>query len=173
MRRPVRPKWSLTGTYRLRRASARQAHNRCPREPPMKRLGFGLVVAALLATAGSLSGIASGRFDQKLSNDKQILHALNRLTFGPRPGDVDRVRRLGVEKWIRQQLQPHLIAENPTLDARLQPLTTLRLETWQIVEKYQQPPALAGLVGNAVVFRRPLAQLITPEQLATLSTGTP
>ncbi len=55
---------------------------------------------------------------------KQVLHALNRLTFGPRPGDVDRVRRLGIERWIQQQLQPPLIAENPVVEARLQPLET-------------------------------------------------
>jgi hypothetical protein len=66
----------------------------------MKRFGFALSVAALVVIAGSLSGAATGRFDQKLSKDKQVLHVLNRLTFGPRPGDIDRVRDVGVEKWI-------------------------------------------------------------------------
>jgi hypothetical protein len=68
----------------------------------MRRLGFVLGVAALTVAAGSVPGAAIGRFDQKLSKDKQVLHVLNRLAFGPRPGDVDRVRRFGVEKWIRQ-----------------------------------------------------------------------
>jgi hypothetical protein len=66
----------------------------------MRRSGFALSFVALLLTAGSLAGTATGRFDQKLSKDRQVLHVLNRLTFGPRPGDVDRVRG-PVEKWIR------------------------------------------------------------------------
>ena len=139
----------------------------------MRRLGFVLVVTALLATAGSLAGLASGRFDQRLPKEKQALHALNRLTFGPRPGDVERVRRLGVEKWIRQQLQPHLIAEDGSLGDRLQRLETLALSTSQILEKYQQPVGPVPVVNASSIFRRPLSQLMTAEQLATLSKGTP
>ena len=139
----------------------------------MKRSGFALgLVAALVATAGSLSGAATGRFDQKLSKDRQALHVLNRLTFGPRPGEVDRVRGLGVEKWIRQQLQPQLIAENPLVEARLRPLATLQLPTWQIFETFQ-PPVQPASVNATVVIRRPLAQMVSPEQLEKLSSGTP
>ena len=107
----------------------------------MRRFGFALGVAVLVVTAGSLPGAANGRFDQKLSKNKQVLHVLNRLTFGPRPGDVDRVRGLGVDKWIRQQLQPQLIAENPLVEARLRPLASLQLPTWQIFETYRRPPS--------------------------------
>jgi len=138
----------------------------------MRRFGFALSVTALVVAAGSLPGAATGRFDQKLSKDKQALHVLNRLTFGPRPGEVDRVRGLGVEKWIRQQLQPQLVAENPLVDERLRPLASLPLATWQIYETYQ-PPAqsvVANIVGTA---RRPLEQLVSAEQLQKLSTGTP
>ena len=138
----------------------------------MRRLGFALVVAALLATAGSLAGLASGRFDQRLPKEKQALHALNRLSFGPRPGDVERVRRLGVEKWIRQQLQPHLVAENGSLADRLRPMETLALSTSQILERYRQPVNLVPVVNIAATFRLPLAQLVTAQQLATLSNGT-
>ena len=137
----------------------------------MRRPGFALGVALLVAAAGSLAGATAGRFDQKLSKDRQVLHVLNRLTFGPRPGDVDRVRDVGVEKWIRQQLQPQQIQENPLVEARLRPLATLRLATWQIFETLQ-PPGQAAL-ANVVALRRPLAQLVSPEQLEKLSTGTP
>ncbi|MGE5836913.1 MAG: DUF1800 domain-containing protein, partial [Acidobacteriota bacterium] len=136
----------------------------------MRRLGFVLGVAALSVAAGSVPGAATGRFDQKLSKDKQVLHVLNRLAFGPRPGDVDRVRRLGVEKWIRQQLQPQLIAEDPVVDARLRPLATLQLATWQIYETYQPPapPVLASVAPPP----RQLEQLVSADQLQKLSTGT-
>src|SRR5215467_16166370 len=102
----------------------------------MKRLGCSSGLAALLVT--SLLATAAGRFDQKLSIDRQAIHVLNRLTFGPRPGDVEQVRRLGLDKWIDQQLHPELISENPVLEARLQPLATLQLPMWQILEKYPQ-----------------------------------
>ena len=62
----------------------------------MKRFGQLLSAAALLVTAVSFSGDAAGRFDQKLIIDKQIVHVLNRLTFGPRPGDTEQVRRIGI-----------------------------------------------------------------------------
>src|SRR6201998_2341083 len=48
---------------------------------------------------------------KQLQGDARILHALNRLTFGPRPGDVDAVRAMGLEKWFDQQLHPAAIDE--------------------------------------------------------------
>src|SRR5438874_1565346 len=47
----------------------------------------------------------------ELSPDEAILHALNRLAYGPRPGDVERVRQMGLAKWIEQQLNPNSIDE--------------------------------------------------------------
>src|SRR5258708_36877899 len=108
----------------------------------MKRIEQSFGVAALLATAFCFTGDAAGRFDQKLLPDKQIVHVLNRLTFGPRPGDIQQVRQLGIDKWIDQQLHPERIAENPALEARLKPLESMNLPMWQIMEKFSQPPAL-------------------------------
>jgi uncharacterized protein (DUF1800 family) len=138
----------------------------------MRRLGFALSVVTLVLVAESLPGAATGRFDQKLSKDKQVLHVLNRLAFGPRPGDVDRVRSLGVDKWIRQQLQPQLLKEDPMVEARLRPLGTLQLATWQIYETYLAP-VQPTVVNAAPVARRPLEQLVSAEQLKKLSSGTP
>ncbi|MFL5620713.1 MAG: DUF1800 domain-containing protein [Gemmatimonadaceae bacterium] len=46
--------------------------------------------------------------------DQQVRHALDRLGFGPRPGDVARVRELGVDKWIALQLAPDLVRDSTT-----------------------------------------------------------
>ena len=46
---------------------------------------------------------------RELPADQQIIHALNRLTFGPRPGDALKVRAIGLDKWIDQQLRPERI----------------------------------------------------------------
>ena len=61
-------------------------------------------------------------FQKKLSKDEQILHALDRLTFGPRPGDVATVKKMGLKKWIDLQLHPERIKEDPELDKKLAPL---------------------------------------------------
>jgi len=50
---------------------------------------------------------------RELPADQQIIQALNRLTFGPRPGDVQRVRAIGLDKWIDLQLHPERISDDP------------------------------------------------------------
>src|SRR5580692_5249114 len=104
----------------------------------MKRLVLIIAAAALLVTCIPYLGSASGAFDQRLSQDRQIVHVLNRLTFGPRPGDVEEVRRVGLEKWIDLQLHSERIAENKTLEVRLKPLETLRMPPAQITKEYTQ-----------------------------------
>jgi hypothetical protein len=72
----------------------------------MTRLEITTAAVALAAVILPLSSPASGPFDQRLIPDRAIVHALNRLTFGPRPGDVAEVRRIGLTKWIELQLHP-------------------------------------------------------------------
>src|SRR5215469_8416525 len=60
----------------------------------------------------------------QMTPDQKVLHALNRLAFGPRPGDVEAVKKFGLDKWIELQLHPESIPENPKLLSRLQPLDT-------------------------------------------------
>jgi uncharacterized protein (DUF1800 family) len=69
------------------------------------------------------------------SDPKRALHALNRLTFGPRPGDVQQVMAMGVDKWIDLQLHPEKI-DDSALNARLEPLRTLRMNTREIAENF-------------------------------------
>jgi uncharacterized protein (DUF1800 family) len=73
-----------------------------------------------------------------LSADEAIMHALNRLAYGPRPGDVERVRQMGLAKWIEQQLNPNSI-DDRALDARLGGYPTLRLSTAKLINEYPQP----------------------------------
>src|SRR5215831_16793673 len=100
------------------------------REGRMKCFRFAKPTAALIALATACFSSSAGRFDQKLTLDKQIIHVLNRLTFGPRLGDVEQVRRLGVDKWIDQQLHPEQIAENAILETKVKPLETVYMATW-------------------------------------------
>ena len=103
------------------------------------RSGLTVAVALLLAAGASHKSGAAGRFDTKLTQDQQIVQALNRLTFGPRPGDVDEVRKIGVEKWIEQQLHPDQIPENPDLKPKLEVLDSLHMNSGEIYQEYYQP----------------------------------
>src|SRR6266481_5465114 len=74
----------------------------------------------------------------ELSADEAILHALNRLAYGPRPGDLERVRQMGLAKWIEQQLNPNAM-DDKTLEARLQDYPTLRMSSSKLLAEYPQP----------------------------------
>jgi uncharacterized protein (DUF1800 family) len=74
----------------------------------------------------------------ELSSDEAILHALNRLGYGPRPGDVERVRQMGLAKWIDQQLNPNSI-DDKALGARLENYPTLAMSASRLLEEYPQP----------------------------------
>ena len=89
-----------------------------------------------------------GASSPKLSKDEQIVHALNRLTFGPRPGDIEAVRRMGVKKWIDLQLHPERIAENPALAQKLAPLESLRLSQADTERTYPNPQMIRAIAAG-------------------------
>lgn len=66
----------------------------------------------------------------------QALHVLNRLAFGPRPGDVERVTRMGVSNWIDEQLHPETIPLPPALSDRLALLDTVNRSTADSVAEF-------------------------------------
>src|SRR5215831_8841934 len=131
----------------------------------MKRL---LLVALLAATtnAASLGTKVTTHFEIKLSPEQRMQQVMNRLTFGARPGEMEQVRRLGLEKWIELQLHPERIAENPVLEAKLKPLETIHMETAEVLKQYfpQFPP---GIV-------RPVLpnEILGPEQMRKVFNGT-
>jgi uncharacterized protein (DUF1800 family) len=134
----------------------------------MKR-SFVIVVVPVITLIGLAAASAGGPFDQKLSPDQQVLQALNRLTFGPRPGDVEEVRRIGVNKWIELQLHPDQIAENPVLDARLKPLESLRMELSDVVKDYTPQQNQGMMVMNTI---QPLNQLLPQPDMQKVQMGT-
>src|SRR5262249_6217150 len=87
-------------------------------------------------------------FGQKLSKEDQALDALERLTFGTRPGDLEAVKKMGVKKWIDLQLHPEQIAENPELEERLKPLESLRMSAPEIVQAYPPRQAIRAIANG-------------------------
>ncbi len=81
-----------------------------------------------------------------LSQDQQITHTLNRLGYGPRPGDVECVGQMGLARWIERQLEPGRIPDD-RVDAALQAFPTLTMPVPELVRAYPEPDqkALAKL----------------------------
>jgi uncharacterized protein (DUF1800 family) len=104
-------------------------------------LGLMLTISALLLAAGDKKVKPGSRATSdampSMDDDKRIVHALNRLSFGVRPGDVERVRALGLDKWFEQQLHPEKI-DDGAMEARLAAFRTLRMSTREMVENF--PP---------------------------------
>src|SRR6185503_1825146 len=76
-----------------------------------------------------------------LKEDQRILHVLNRLGFGARPGDVARVKAIGLDNYINQQLDPQKIGD-AVADAKIRDLSTLNMTTAQLYENFPQPGQL-------------------------------
>lgn len=95
---------------------------------------FGLVAATAQTKR-------SGPRTARLTEDQRILHVLNRLGFGARPGDVERVRAQGLERYIEEQLYPEKIVDAGA-EARLQRLEALRMTTPELYARYPQPNQL-------------------------------
>jgi hypothetical protein len=102
-------------------------------------LAVPMVLALTVFVQLAIGGKKDKQYSSATSMDehKRAVHALNRLTFGPRPGDVERVMTMGVDRWIDEQLRPEKI-DDSALDARLVPFRTLRMHTDEIVENF--PP---------------------------------
>jgi uncharacterized protein (DUF1800 family) len=96
----------------------------------MRPLALATLLLAVVAGAPMVGASAAP--------DDPIVHALNRLTYGPRPGDVERVKAMGLQTWIETQLSPSRIP-NATLDARLARLETLSLDSETIQREYSGP----------------------------------
>lgn len=96
----------------------------------------------------------------QMDERKRAIHVLNRFTFGPRPGDVQKIEAAGIENWFDQQLHPEKI-DDSALEARLAPLRTLKMSTTELVKDFP-PPQLIKMVenGRASIPRDPQEKAI-------------
>jgi uncharacterized protein (DUF1800 family) len=102
----------------------------------------------LIAGVLALACLTASTSDNKLNDRQRALHALNRLAFGPRPGDVDAVMKSGVDAWIERQLHPEAIPDG-AVEARVAALPTMTLSNAQIVKTYYEPVLMARKKANA------------------------
>src|SRR6059036_1830414 len=68
-------------------------------------------VASLCGALGASPLVGASAQASLLTPRDSALHALNRLAYGPRPGEVDRIAASGVMAWIDSQLDPQTLAD--------------------------------------------------------------
>src|SRR6266852_3361893 len=127
-----------------------------------KTVAFLLLVVLLCSTliagvSGQSMKMPARGSTAKLSEDQRILHVLNRLGFGARPGDVERVKAMGIDNYVNQQLWPEKIDDSAS-EAKLQNLATLRMSTADLYEKYPQPGQLLKQLQKRNALPADLAQ---------------
>jgi uncharacterized protein (DUF1800 family) len=84
-----------------------------------------------IAAAGSSIATAT-------TSDQRVVHLLNRITFGARPGDVEAVERQGLRNYLAAQLNPSSIAEAPEVLQRVQNTTALNMPSAALIERYRE-----------------------------------
>jgi uncharacterized protein (DUF1800 family) len=84
----------------------------------------------LLLTGGGAAAAAD------LTPQQKAQHLLDRLAYGPRPGDIERVAQLGADRYIDEQLDPDRIEEPEALQEQMDSLETLRLGTAELYRRY-------------------------------------
>jgi uncharacterized protein (DUF1800 family) len=80
------------------------------------------LLAPLITAVLSLACAAAGA--EPPAPEKQAVHVLNRLAFGPAPGDIQKVAAMGIPAWIEQQLAPDTLPLPPALAEKLASLAT-------------------------------------------------
>ncbi len=112
-----------------------------------------------------------------LSKDQRIVQAISRLTFGSRPGDVERIQKMGVDAFIEGQINPDSIDDTVMLK-RLEKLPTLNLTSVSLSEQYnppkRTPTPVPTLSPTKIADGKPMMNAApTPEkQMATVADTT-
>jgi uncharacterized protein (DUF1800 family) len=71
--------------------------------------------------------------------EQRPLHALSRLGLGPRPGDLETVKRIGVDRWIDQQLHPDSIPLPADLERQIASFRTLHMTPVELFVEFRKP----------------------------------
>jgi uncharacterized protein (DUF1800 family) len=86
---------------------------------------------------------------QPLTEEERATQALNRLTFGPRPSDVERVQAIGLKKWVEMQLNPDQI-DDSLLDARLQSLPAMHMSQQNLLRAFPSEAVIRAVADGKV-----------------------
>ncbi len=119
-----------------------------PRSTPLAASFTGTKPAVVVSSPAKVAA-ASPPVDPV--EEARAVHALSRFAFGPRPSDVERVAKMGVDAWLRAQLAP---GSDPAVDAKVARLRATKLSTKELLDAY---PKGKGGDGTPADLERELA----------------
>jgi uncharacterized protein (DUF1800 family) len=100
-------------------------------------------VLAVITNAQQMSNVKA----KALTEDQKILHVLNRLGFGARPGDVEKVKAIGLNKYIEQQLNP-VSLDDSLAESKVKNFDVLKMSNEEIFAKYPNGQVVLQMVGR-------------------------
>ena len=115
-------KRETSGSFKLKFAGRRVASS---------ALAVAMAGALALGAIVPVGADTKGKAKTGLTEDQKVIHLLNRIGYGPRTGDVERVKRMGIDKYIDLQLHPERI-DDPGIEARLANFPSLRMSLAEI-----------------------------------------
>src|SRR6266566_9627772 len=102
------------------------------------RARWALSVTVIAVGVGTFGLAVSPREKAPLTAREKVIHVLNRLGFGPRPGDVEKVLGMGIHSWVEQQLHPDRIPDS-IAQGKLRSLPTLSMSTADLFNNFERP----------------------------------
>jgi len=117
------------------------------------RLRWIAALTLLLLVAGGLYAAKKNKSTNPTEQHQRALHALDRLTFGSRPGDVQRVTALGVDKWIELELHPEKI-DDSAIEARLAVYRTLTMSSREMLSEFPPNPVVKAVMEGKLPMPR-------------------
>jgi uncharacterized protein (DUF1800 family) len=108
---------------------------------------FALPMTATAQKMSQPTGKKSAVESKKLTEEQRILHILNRLGYGARPGDVEKVRQIGLEKYIEQQLSAEKI-QDAVAESKVKNLEVLGLSNAELFAKYPNANAVVQIAAR-------------------------
>src|SRR5438045_3420930 len=134
----------------------------------MRLMATLLAIILCLQSTFAFVSIVAQRASKKsatMNADQRVAHVLSRLTFGARPGDFERVKAMGVEAFINQQLDPDSL-DNSAVIAKLRRLPTLGMATPLIIEQYTPPKPAAS--PSPAPAKSPDEKSVPPKSIAEI-----
>ncbi|HEY1993529.1 MAG TPA: DUF1800 domain-containing protein [Edaphobacter sp.] len=122
-------------------------------------VGQPVVAAAAVGKPGAAS-------TQQIQGEQRVLHALNRFTFGPRPGDMAAIQAIGLKRWFEQQLNPASI-DDSALETRLEMFPAMKMEQAEMIRRYPSPQVLRQMIAkNVPLPSDPVEHAIYADEIA-------
>ncbi len=125
-----------------------------------------LMVEQPMAASAAVTKTSTAASTKEIQGEQRVLHALNRFTFGPRPGDIAAVQAMGLKRWFEQQLNSASI-DDSALEARLEAFPAMRMSQVEMIRRYPSPQVLRQIIAKDLPLPSdPVEHAIYADQIA-------